>query len=93
MARRVACVCGNCFHIGHGSGNVQCRRCGRWWSGQEMSLLGAVLQLIRGGEVAGAKKVPSTGKPRKGLTCYGKQTSKQQPKKSPVRAALRWLFG
>ena len=46
MARLVTCVCGRRFHIGHGDANVQCRKCGRWWSGHELSGIETALTVV-----------------------------------------------
>lgn len=93
MARQVTCVCGRRFHIGHSQANVQCRKCGRWWSGTELSLLGAVATVLLGGEIAGNQKKKGERKASQNNSHMKKQTNRKRPASNPVGSLLRWFFG
>ncbi len=92
MARQVTCVCGRRFHIGHSRANVQCRNCGRWWSGSELSPLGAVATVLFGGEIAGAKKQKGDRKASRDNSHKKKQSNRNRPASNPVGSVLRWFF-
>jgi hypothetical protein len=92
MARLVTCVCGRRFHIGHSTANVQCRKCGRWWSGEELSPLGAAIRVLLGGEVAGTKPKRGDRRPSRQHNHRRRQTDRKRPPSNPVGSVLRWLF-
>jgi hypothetical protein len=93
MARQVTCVCGRQFHIGHCTANVQCRRCGRWWSGKELSTVGAVFHVLLGGEIAKTKPKKGDRKQSTQLDHRKRQTNRKRPPSNPVGSVLRWFFG
>lgn len=93
MARQVSCVCGRRFHIGHSQANVQCRQCGRWWSGTELSPLGAVATLLFGGEIAGTKNKNGVRKTSRNYSHKTTQTNRKRPASNPAGSVLRWFFG
>jgi hypothetical protein len=92
MARQVTCVCGRRFHIGHSQAEVQCRNCGRWWSGRELSGLEAVVTVLSGGEIAGTKHRKGDRKQSRENSHRRKQTDRKRPPRNPVGSVLRWLF-
>ncbi|MCA9036305.1 MAG: hypothetical protein KDA91_14315 [Planctomycetaceae bacterium] len=92
MARKVTCVCGRSFHIGHSDANVQCRKCGRWWSGTELSALGAAATVLLGGEIAGAQKKTGNRKASRSNSHKKKQTNRKRPPSNPVGSVIRWFF-
>jgi len=92
MARQVTCVCGRRFHIGHRVEAVQCRKCGRWWSGRELGTLGAVATLLLGGEVAGTRRRNGDRQRSDERPHRGKQTNRRRPARNPVGSLLRWMF-
>ncbi len=73
MARLVTCVCGRRFHIGDGNANVQCRKCGRWWSGREAGILGSILTVLLGGDLARTTHKRGSYVPRSKNSCRRKQ--------------------
>lgn len=93
MARRVKCVCGRKFYIGHSNSNVQCRNCGRWWSGRELSGVGAVATVLLGGEIAGTQKQVGDRKTSKKNSHKKKQTNRKRPSSNPIGSVLRCFFG
>jgi len=93
MARQVTCICGRRFHIGHGKAGVQCRKCGRWWSGEELSPIGVVATVLRGGELARTKKVKGNRKQSQAISHRGKQTNRRRPPLNPIGSVLRWILG
>lgn|GEM_PF-6954295 len=93
MARKVTCVCGRRFHIGSGSENVQCRDCGRWWSGSELSALGAATTVLFGGEIARAERKKGDRKASKNNSHQKKQTNRNRPSNDPVGSVIRFFFG
>lgn len=93
IARQVNCVCGRRFHIGHGKAGIQCRDCGRWWSGREISWLQAVLTLICGGEIAGSRKKQGVRQSPSGRSHKGRQTNRRRPGSSPLASIVRFFLG
>lgn len=93
MARQVTCVCGRSFHIGHGEAEVQCRKCGRFWSGEELGVFDMAATILLGGEIARAdhKKGDRKTSPQNPHT--NKQTNRQRPQSDPLGSAIRWFFG
>lgn len=91
IARQVNCVCGRRFHIGHRKSNVQCRGCGRWWSGRELSGLEAAVTVLCGGEIAGTRK--KKGKRTNSSRSHkGRQTNRRRPAASPLGSVLRYFL-
>lgn len=93
MAREVNCVCGRRFHIGHSNANVQCRKCGRWWSGRELSTFEAVATIALGGEIVRAEHRKGNRKPSRQNSHRVKQTNRSRPASNPIGSVLRWLLG
>ena len=93
MARQITCVCGRRFHIGHSEDNVQCRKCGRWYAGHELSFVQTVVYTALGGEVARSRTRKVERKPSSGASHRGKQTDRQRPANNPVGSVMRWFFG
>lgn len=92
MAEQVTCVCGRKFHVSSGQ-NCQCRKCGRWWSGQKLGPVECVVAVLCGGEVAGAQNKKGDRQRNQKHNSRGKQTDRKRPPNNPVGAALRWIFG
>lgn len=91
MARQVNCVCGRKFHIGHSHANIQCRKCGRWYSGREASGMEAFTTVLFGGEIA--RTEAKKGKRRRASRSHkGRQTKRRRPAPSPVASVLRYFF-
>jgi hypothetical protein len=93
MARQITCVCGRSFHIGDGPAGVQCRGCGRWWSGRGLSPVGAVVTVLSGGETARTRRKAGTCRPSRARSHRGRQTDRRRPPRKPVGSVLRYLFG
>lgn len=93
MARLVTCVCGRRFHIGHGKAGIQCRGCGRWWSGQEIGIFEGVFVLLTGGEIAGTKTKKGDRPASRDNNCRQRQTGKRRPAANPIVSFFRWMTG
>lgn len=93
MARLITCVCGRRFHGGHSKANVQCRKCGRWWSSEELSSAGALIHVLFGGEIARTKFKRGDRKVSRIHNHRRKQTNIKRPARNTVGSVLRWFFG
>ncbi len=92
MARQVSCVCGHEFHIGHSKANVQCRRCGRWWRGEELGAFEAAATVLFGGEIAPTNHRKGDRKKSRKNPHTNRQTNRSRPPNDPLGSAIRWFF-
>lgn len=93
MAREVQCVCGRRFYIGQRSDSIQCRKCGRWWSGREIGGIEAIATVLLGGEIACADRRKGDRPRSRQRPHRGRQTNQRRPPSNPTGSVLRWLFG
>ena len=93
MARQVTCVCGRRFHIGHSAAEVQCRSCGRTYSGEELGGFELAARVFLGGEIARTERRTGDRKTSRVNPHTNKQTNRQRPPNDPLGSAIRWFFG
>ena len=93
MARLITCVCGRRFHIGHSNAEIQCRNCGRSWSGRNLGTFEAALKVLGGGEIARANRKKGSHNPSSRNSCRKRQTNRDRPRPNPVGAVLRFFLG
>lgn len=93
MARKVDCVCGRSFHIGNSTADIQCRKCGRWYSGRELGPVQMVTHVLLGGEVARSRKATQRGRRSNGRSHKGQQTRRRPRNLSPVGSLFKAIFG
>lgn len=93
MARQVTCVCGRKFHIGHSEAEVQCRGCGRTFSGVELGSFELAARVLLGGEIARTGHRNGDRKTSRKSPHTNKQTDRRCPPNDPIGSVIRWFFG